>query len=69
MSLQVSFEDFHKMVNKECLKQTGLNLIDIPTIFCEDFWPGDYQEVVTIQDAKVAMEFIMEAILEVLEIS
>ena len=39
MSLHISFDDFQKMVEKECQKQTGLTLADVPSVFCDDYWP------------------------------
>ena len=63
MSLHVSFNDFQKMVDKECIKKTGLTLQDFPTVWCEDFWSGDLNETISIQDAKKAVEICLEACL------
>lgn len=66
MSLQVSFNSFQKMTEKECLKQTGLSLEDFPTIFCEDFWPVDYNAEISVQDAKEAVENFLKAAINTL---
>lgn len=51
------------MVDKECLKRTGLSLKDFPTIWCEDFWPVSLdKEITTHQAHEVAENCIQEAI-------
>ena len=66
MSLQITFEDFEKMIDKECLKRTGLSLKDFPTIWAEDFWPDPSLDVINIHDAKEAMEACLESAIDTL---
>lgn len=69
MSLCISFDEFHKMVDKECLKQTGLSLENFPQVFCEDYWPDQvYSNKITVHDAKIAMETCIEDIIKTLPV-
>jgi hypothetical protein len=63
MSLHISFDDFQKMVEKECQKQTGLTLSDVPSVFCDDYWPVDFDEKLSVHEAKEAVETCIEAII------
>ena len=68
MSLRICFDEFHKMVDKECQKKTGLTLEDVPTVFCIDYWPGDYTGDISVHDAKIAMEACIEDIFKSLPV-
>ena len=63
MSLLVSFNDFQKMVDKECVKQIGLSLVDMPTIFCEDYWPVCFEEKLPVHQAKEAVANCIDSII------
>jgi hypothetical protein len=63
MSLHISLGEFLKMLDKECLKKTGLSLNDFPTIFGEDYWPDPLRKEIKIQEAKTAMETCIEDII------
>jgi hypothetical protein len=64
MSLSISFEDFEKMVDKECQKQVGLSLADMPNVFCEDYWPVDFDGHLTVHDAKEAVLNCVNSVIE-----
>lgn len=63
MSLRISFEDFHKMVDKECIRRTGQPIEFYPSIWIEDFWSKDLEEDLSLQEAKEAVEICMESII------
>ena len=63
MSLHISFNDFQKMVDKECIKRTGLTLLDFPTVWCEDFWSLDLEEKLSVHDANEALEKCLEHVI------
>lgn len=66
MSLHISFDNFQKMVDKECIKRTGLTLLDFPTVWCEDFWLQDLEEEMTVHDANQALEKCLDCIINTL---
>ena len=66
MSLLISFSEFEKMVEKECIKQTGMTLQDFPNIYCEDFWPTEMNEKVSIQISKELVESIVNSVMKAL---
>lgn len=66
MSLHISYNDFLKMVDKECFKKTGQPVSFYPTIWVEDFWPVHLDANLSIQDAKQAVGACIESVIETL---
>jgi len=66
MSVQISFKEFEKMLDKECLKRTSHSLKEYPSIWVEDFWPVSLEETLPIQEAKDSMENCLESIFRTL---
>jgi hypothetical protein len=67
MSLHISFEDFEKIANKECLKRTGLCIKDFPTIWLEDYWPNHSLTETDLQAAKEAIDTCIEDVINTLQ--
>ena len=67
MSLHISFEDFQKIADKECLKRTGLGIKDFPAFWLEDYWPNHSLPVIDLQEAKMAIDNYLEDVINVLQ--
>jgi hypothetical protein len=63
MSLHISFEDFEKMADKECLKRTGHSSKDFPSVWVDDFWPDPSLTEVDLHTAKEAVEAYIESVI------
>jgi hypothetical protein len=66
MSLRISFEDFQKMADKECIKRTGQPIEFYPTIWIEDFWPSSLEQDISLQKAKEIIEDCLESVIATL---
>jgi hypothetical protein len=64
MSVHVQFEDFEKMVLKECKKLYGLTPLDIPNDICEKYWKDN----MCVKEAKEAMTNCISEIVDLISL-
>jgi hypothetical protein len=63
MSVCISLQEFKRIAEKECLKQTSLPLEDFPDVIVEDFWPAlDPDDTISVKESKVALAELLNSL-------
>lgn len=63
MSVNISLQEFKRMAEKECLKQTSLSLENFPDVIIEDFWPAlDPDDNISVKESKAALAELLNSL-------
>ena len=63
MSVNISLQEFKRMAEKECLKQTSLPLEDFPDVIVEDFWPDfNMDATISVKESKAALAELLNSL-------